>query len=96
MSNNLNSYAIILHKNCFTLKIHFCARFLYIFYPTASENDYADCNALVVVFISHSRQDEDQTSRKGASAIWTPFVTDNCISLSGKPKIFFIQVKFTT
>jgi len=63
-----------------------------------SELDHSDCDALVVVFMSHG-----DTDKKGnevlhvfdgtiaARQLWASFEGDRCPTLAGKPKMFFIQ-----
>ncbi|KAA0201658.1 hypothetical protein HAZT_HAZT012160 [Hyalella azteca] len=62
-----------------------------------SERDHSDCDALVVVFMSHGENlkgleylcaydDKFRTTK-----LWEPFTGDKCPTLAGKPKLFFIQ-----
>ncbi|KAF2366101.1 Caspase-like domain [Trinorchestia longiramus] len=60
-------------------------------------NDHTECDALVVVFMSHGKSDNGhefictRDDFLPTSQLWEPFAPDQCPSLAGKPKIFFIQ-----
>ncbi|KAG0717871.1 Caspase-1 [Chionoecetes opilio] len=55
--------------------------------------DHSDCDMLVMIFMSHGEQDV-MWGRDGhfkPDALFEGFQADQCKSLAGKPKIFFIQ-----
>ncbi|XP_068237606.1 caspase-1-like [Palaemon carinicauda] len=55
--------------------------------------DHKDCDSLVIVFMSHGEQ-EILYGRNGsfkAEFLFDSFSADQCKSLAGKPKLFFIQ-----
>ena len=61
----------------------------------AEDHSQSDC--LVVVVLTHGMKNGLLVPRDGnvfynVEALWKPFTSDNCPTLAGKPKIFFIQV----
>lgn len=56
--------------------------------------DHADCDCLVVVVMSHGLPNKIFAYDKeyDVDLLWNQFTPDNCPSLTGKPKLFFIQV----
>lgn len=58
--------------------------------------DHTDCDMLVVIFMSHGEQDVlwGRDAYFKPDALFENFQADQCKSLAGKPKIFFIQVIF--
>lgn len=65
----------------------------------ASRYDHSDCDSLIVVFMSHGKHDE-KTNKEYVfardrevltSQLWENFTAENCPTLAGKPKMFFIQ-----
>ncbi|KAH0947440.1 hypothetical protein HN011_005088, partial [Eciton burchellii] len=55
--------------------------------------DHTDADCLVVVAMSHGESGllYSHDSLYPVDALWAPFTTDRCASLTGKPKLFFIQ-----
>lgn len=55
--------------------------------------DHSDVDALVVVFMSHGNYTDFGLYEAPVSndSLWESFTADNCPSLAGKPKLFFIQ-----
>ncbi|CAL4181639.1 unnamed protein product [Meganyctiphanes norvegica] len=75
-------------------------RDMYNFNATLSRiasRDHTNCDALVVVFMSHGCEEKNKEylwlyDRKIENAeLWKAFTADNCPTLAGKPKLFFIQ-----
>ncbi|XP_037803411.1 caspase-1-like [Penaeus monodon] len=63
-----------------------------------SKRDHSSYDALAVVFMSHgeldSNNEEFLMAKDGkipTKDLWKNFTADQCISLAGKPKLFFIQ-----
>ena len=58
--------------------------------------DHNECDMLVIMFMSHGEQDVlwGRDAHFKPDALFESFQADQCKSLAGKPKIFFIQVKF--
>ncbi|XP_047741672.1 caspase-1 isoform X3 [Hyalella azteca] len=62
-----------------------------------SERDHSDCDALVIVFMSHGGNDEGleylcaYDDKFRTTKLWELFTGDKCPTLAGKPKLFFIQ-----
>ncbi|KAG5313144.1 CASP1 protein, partial [Acromyrmex insinuator] len=59
---------------------------------TAAE-DHTDADCLIVVAMSHGESGllHSADSIYPVDALWIPFTGDQCLSLAGKPKLFFIQ-----
>ncbi|XP_012063639.1 PREDICTED: LOW QUALITY PROTEIN: caspase-1-like [Atta cephalotes] len=59
---------------------------------TAAE-DHTDADCLIVVAMSHGESGllHSADSIYPVDALWNPFTGDQCLSLAGKPKLFFIQ-----
>ncbi|KYN13758.1 PREDICTED: caspase-1-like isoform X2 [Trachymyrmex cornetzi] len=59
---------------------------------TAAE-DHTDADCLIVVAMSHGESGllHSADSMYPVDALWIPFTGDQCLSLAGKPKLFFIQ-----
>jgi len=84
-------FDVQIHKN--KSKRHVLEKILEV-----SEADHSRCDAFVMLFMSHG-----DTDRRGdellhvydgmisARALWAPFEGDECATLAGKPKMFFIQ-----
>ncbi|XP_063602963.1 caspase-1-like isoform X1 [Penaeus indicus] len=59
----------------------------------AYDIDHSDCDALVVIFMSHGER-KNLYGRDGAfkeDVLFNEFLADRCPTLAGKPKIFFID-----
>ncbi|XP_018346795.1 PREDICTED: caspase-1-like [Trachymyrmex septentrionalis] len=63
-----------------------------ILQSTAAE-DHTDADCLIVVAMSHGESGllHSADSIYPVDALWIPFTGDQCLSLAGKPKLFFIQ-----
>ncbi|KAL2748218.1 caspase-1-like [Vespula maculifrons] len=59
---------------------------------TAAE-DHTDADCLIVTVMSHGESTllHSADSLYSADMLWTPFTADQCPTLAGKPKLFFIQ-----
>ncbi|XP_017794867.1 PREDICTED: caspase-1-like isoform X2 [Habropoda laboriosa] len=59
-----------------------------------SQDNHKDCDCICIFILTHGERG-GRLYAKDASypflAIWRPFTADNCPSLFGKPKLFFIQ-----
>ena len=59
------------------------------------KEDHSDADCLLVVMMTHGDEEGflyDSSSWKfSPSKLWTPFTSDLCPSLAGKPKIFLVQ-----
>ncbi|EGI60480.1 Caspase-1 [Acromyrmex echinatior] len=60
----------------------------------AAAEDHTDADCLIVVAMSHGESGllHSADSIYPVDALWIPFTGDQCLSLAGKPKLFFIQV----
>lgn len=60
----------------------------------AVDTDHTDCDAMVIVFMSHGGEDVlyARDHQFHSDLLFKPFSGDECETLVGKPKIFFIQV----
>ncbi|XP_003737022.1 caspase-3 [Galendromus occidentalis] len=58
-----------------------------------SQYDHADCDAFVFCLLSHGERDliYHTSGKISTDQIFEPFTGENCRSLLGKPKLFFIQ-----
>lgn len=68
-----------------------------LLFSVAFGTDHTDCDMLAVVFMSHGEQDI-LWCRDGhikAEYLFESFQSDQCKSLAGKPKLFFIQVRLS-
>lgn len=58
-----------------------------------AETDHKDADCLVVIVMTHGDPNElkayDYTYH--SSRLWEQFTAENCPTLAGKPKLFFIQ-----
>jgi len=63
------------------------------FNNVALREDHSDCDALVVVVLSHGNEGSIYAYDRSfpTQRLWEPFTADNAPSLIGKPKLFFIQ-----
>lgn len=59
----------------------------------AVDTDHTDCDAMVIVFMSHGGEDVlyARDHQFHSDLLFKPFSGDECETLVGKPKIFFIQ-----
>ena len=59
-----------------------------------AREDHSDNDCILVTVLTHGDEDElfarDQSYKPGA--LWSRFTSDQCPTLAGKPKLFFIQV----
>jgi len=57
--------------------------------------DHSDADCLVVIIMTHGENGllapRDSHILYNVDLLWTPFTADNCPTLAGKPKLFFIQ-----
>lgn len=60
----------------------------------AAAEDHTDADCLIVTVMSHGESTllHSADSPYPADMLWTPFTADQCTTLAGKPKLFFIQV----
>jgi hypothetical protein len=62
----------------------------------AAGSDHSDCDCFVMAVLSHGKVGEiyslDQAYE--SKSLWDPFTADKCPTLAGKPKLFFIEVKY--
>lgn len=59
-----------------------------------SKDDYTDCDCLAIFVLTHGRSKGEISAKDmhyPVEKLWQPFTADNCISLAGKPKLFFIN-----
>lgn len=56
--------------------------------------DHSECDMLVVMFMSHGEQDVlwGRDTHFKPDILFDSFQADQCKSLAGKPKLFFVQV----
>jgi len=72
----------------------------FIFIPfliLVSEEDHTDADCISVTVLSHGIENGHIYARDAlyrVETLWNPFNAENCPSLAGKPKLFFVQVKF--
>ncbi|KYN03714.1 Caspase-1 [Cyphomyrmex costatus] len=59
----------------------------------AAAEDHTDADCLIVVAMSHGESGllHSVDSMYPVDVLWSPFTGDQCSSLAGKPKLFFIQ-----
>ncbi|KAF5306122.1 hypothetical protein FQR65_LT07398 [Abscondita terminalis] len=60
----------------------------------AARKDYFDCDCFVMVVLTHGDAGQilyAQDRSYKFEDLWSPFCSEKCPSLSGKPKLFFIQ-----
>ena len=64
------------------------------FHFSAASHNHKDADCFMMFVLSHG--EEGTLYAKDApykpDRLWTPFTADQCPSLAGKPKMFFIQV----
>ncbi|XP_042892711.1 caspase-1-like isoform X2 [Penaeus japonicus] len=86
-----------LFKNLgFIIKVHIDllrAEVIEIISDLASDMDHSNCDALVIVFMSHGEEDclYARDEKFQTDLLFKPFEGNSCESLIGKPKLFFIQ-----
>nr|XP_018914007.1 PREDICTED: caspase-1-like [Bemisia tabaci]XP_018914009.1 PREDICTED: caspase-1-like [Bemisia tabaci]XP_018914010.1 PREDICTED: caspase-1-like [Bemisia tabaci]XP_018914011.1 PREDICTED: caspase-1-like [Bemisia tabaci] len=59
-----------------------------------SQEDHSDADCLVVIVLTHGLGPTYLVSGDvpyPVESLWTPFTADKCVTLAGKPKLFFIQ-----
>lgn len=61
----------------------------------AFDVNHSECDALVVVFMSHGEKDVlwGRDGTFNPDYLFENFKADQCPTLAGKPKLFFIQVR---
>jgi hypothetical protein len=62
-----------------------------------AKKDHSDADCLAVIVMTHGERDghlvpRDSSVFYNVDMLWKPFTADNCPTLAGKPKLFFIQV----
>lgn len=65
-----------------------------LFLFLGAEMDYSDYDCLLVTVLSHGEQGiiyARDAPYKPEDKLWGRFTGDKCITLAGKPKLFFIQ-----
>jgi len=63
---------------------------------TVSQLDHTNNDCLCIVTLTHGVQNDFISARDviyKIDQLWKPFTADKCLTLAGKPKLFFIQVK---
>lgn len=63
---------------------------------SVSQEDHNDADCLVVAVLTHGMDNGLLYARDSlypVESLWFPFTADKCLTLAGKPKIFFIQVR---
>lgn len=63
---------------------------------TVSQLDHSDNDCLCIITLTHGIQNDLICAKDAiykSDRLWKPFAADKCITLAGKPKLFFIQVK---
>jgi len=61
-----------------------------------SAEDHSDADCVTVTVMSHGTDNGFLYARDvqyPVDTLWNPFNAENCPSLAGKPKLFFVQVK---
>lgn len=63
-----------------------------------AETDHADSDCLLVAVLTHGEKGKIYAKDLGypPDTLWAPFTGDQCSTLAGKPKIFFIQVRINS
>ena len=67
-------------------------------FSVSTNVDYSNCSSLAVILMTHGALDEGTEvfhTHDGCipiSVLWKSFTGDKCTGLTGKPKLFFIQV----
>lgn len=64
--------------------------------PTVSKEDHSDADCLMVAVLTHGFDNGYLYARDtiySTDSLWLPFTADKCLTLAGKPKIFFVQVR---
>ncbi|KAL0280903.1 UNVERIFIED_CONTAM: hypothetical protein PYX00_002060 [Menopon gallinae] len=59
-----------------------------------SQEDHSDADCLMVAVLTHGMDNGLLYARDSlypVESLWFPFTADNCLTLAGKPKIFFVQ-----
>ncbi|XP_034241792.1 caspase-1-like isoform X2 [Thrips palmi] len=58
-----------------------------------SQEDHLNCDCLAVIVLTHGEEGRlyAQNDSYPQELLWSPFTADRCPTLSGKPKLFFIQ-----
>lgn len=62
-----------------------------------AQEDHSNNDCLVVVVMTHGISNSFVYARENlypVECLWNVFTADNCPTLAGKPKMFFIQVIF--
>lgn len=70
-----------------------------IVHVTVSQLDHTKNDCLCIITLTHGIQNDMICAKDVAyksDKLWEPFAADKCITLAGKPKLFFIQVKQLT
>jgi caspase-like apoptosis-related cysteine protease len=59
--------------------------------------DHSDADCIAVIVLTHGENEmlvpHDSHVKYEVDMLWKPFTADKCKSLTGKPKLFFIQVQ---
>lgn len=69
-----------------------------MFFVAVSEEDFSDADCLCITVLTHGMGSNYLLARDhpyNVDQLWTPFTADRCLTLAGKPKLFFIQVCVT-
>lgn len=79
----------------FFLLLYCVFKFMICLYVSVSEEDFSDADCLCVTVLTHGMGSNYLLARDhpyNIDQLWTPFTADRCLTLAGKPKLFFIQV----
>ena len=79
-----------------SLRLGYCF-YLFFFFLVAKE-DHSDADCFVCVILSHGTDGHvyGTNGRVSLDSLIKPFKGDECPSLAGKPKLFFVQVRTYT
>lgn len=64
---------------------------------SVSKEDHSDADCLMIAVLTHGFDSGYLYARDtiySIDSLWLPFTADRCLTLAGKPKIFFVQVRF--
>lgn len=76
-------------------RVHILHFFMCIHCFSVSKENYEDCDCICIFILTHGTSGDyvyAKDYRYRLSDIWEKFTADNCRTLAGKPKLFFIQV----
>jgi hypothetical protein len=88
-------YFITAINEVIILVVCLCSCLFCVLFPVA-QSDHSDCDCFLLAVLSHGEMGiiHARDIPYKPESLWTPFTADKCPTLAGKPKLFFLQVRY--